>query len=344
MVLRKKIILAIFSCFVFALVMKDGLAKDASQRPNILWLTSEDNGPQLGCYGDEFADTPNIDKLAAKGMIYLNAWSNAPVCAPARTTIISGMYPPCLGAEHMRSMVPLPEGFRMFPQYLREAGYYCTNNVKEDYNIKKPGQVWDDSSRKAHWKHRKSDQPFFAVFNSTVSHESQIRKRPHSAVHDPAKVSLPPYHPDAPEVRQDWAQYYDKITEMDAQIGQRLKELEEAGLADDTIVFYYGDHGSGMPRSKRWLYQSGLHIPLIVYVPEKYRDLAPSDYSLGGNSDQLTGFIDLAPTVLSLAGIKPPENFQGRALMGQYQQPGPKYMYGFSGAYGRADRPFSLRA
>ncbi|MEN6495419.1 MAG: sulfatase-like hydrolase/transferase, partial [Thermoguttaceae bacterium] len=170
-------------------------------RPNILWITSEDNGPQLGAYGDLYATTPNLDRLASQGILYLNAWSNAPVCAPARTTIISGLYPPSTGAEHMRSMVPMPAGMKMYPQLLREAGYYCTNNSKEDYNLRKSDQVWDESSPKAHWKNRRPGQPFFAVFNILCTHESQIRKRPHTLVHDPAKARVPAYHPDTPEVR-----------------------------------------------------------------------------------------------------------------------------------------------
>ena len=199
--------------------------------PNILWITSEDNGPALGAYGDNFADTPNLDALAALGMIYRNSWSNAPVCAPARTTIISGVYPPSLGAQHMRSMVPMPDGMKMYPQFLREAGYYCTNNSKEDYNLVKPGEVWDESSREAHWRNRHdSTQPFFAIFNFTTTHESQIRSRPHEQKHDPAGVPIPAYHPDVPEVRQDWAQYYDKMTEMDTQAGEILQQLKEVGL------------------------------------------------------------------------------------------------------------------
>ncbi|HRX79964.1 MAG TPA: sulfatase, partial [Pirellulaceae bacterium] len=241
------------------------LTAEDSLRPNVLWITSEDNGPHLGCYGDDYATTPNLDALAARGMIYRTCWSNAPVCAPARTTIISGMYPTSLGAEHMRSMTQLPDAFKMYPVYLREAGYYCTNNSKEDYNVKPTGEVWDDSSGKAHWKKRADGQPFFAIFNHTISHESKLRTRPHKAVHDAAKVRVPAYHPDTPEVRQDWAQYYDRITEMDALAGENLQEIAAAGLADDTIVFYYGDHGSGMPRSKRWPYNSGLQVPLIVY-------------------------------------------------------------------------------
>ncbi len=300
-------------------------------RPNILWITSEDNGPHLGCYGDTYATTPQLDALAAKGLVYRFAWSNAPVCAPARTTIISGLYPPSTGAEHMRSMTRLPEGFAMYPQYLREAGYYCTNNSKEDYNLEKVGQVWDESSPRAHWKNRAKDQPFFAIFNHTVSHESQIRKRPHTPVHDPAKVRVPAYHPDTPEVRRGWAQYYDKLTEMDELAGRNLQELEAAGLADDTIIFYYGDHGSGMPRSKRWPFNSGLHVPLIVYIPEKFAALRTDDYQAGGKSERLVSFVDLAPTVLSLAGIKPPAHMQGHAFLGPHATKPQPYIFGFRG-------------
>ena len=303
----------------------------AQDKPNILWITSEDHGPEMGAYGDKFATTPNVDALAAKGMIYLNAWSTAPVCAPARTTIISGVYPPSTGSQHMRSLTRLPDSMKMYPVYLREAGYYTTNNSKEDYNLEKVGEVWDESSTKAHWKNRPKGKPFFAVFNSTLSHESQIRKRPHEKVHDPAKVRVPAYHPDTPEVREDWAQYYDKVTEVDAIAGQHLKELAGAGLAEDTIVFYYGDHGSGMPRSKRWTYNSGLHVPMVVYFPPKYEHLAPPEYRAGGTSSRLVGFIDLAPTLLSIAGVKPPGHMQGQAFAGKYVTPEPEYMYGFRG-------------
>src|SRR5690349_8422841 len=231
--IAKPLLLALAAAFLV-----NGTAVPAeAPRPNILWLTSEDHGPHMGCYGDKYATTPNVDRLAAKGVIYTHAWSNAPVCAPARTCLISGMYATSTGGEHMRSLVPYPDGKKMFPQYLREAGYYCTNNSKEDYNLAKPGKVWDDSSRTAHYRDRRPGQPFFAVFNLLVSHESQIRTRPHKQVHDPAKVRLPSYHPDTPEVRRDWAQYYDKVTQMDAQAGKLLDELAAAGLAGDTIVF-----------------------------------------------------------------------------------------------------------
>ena len=257
---------------VVVLFVGDLFAQD-KPRPNILWLTCEDMGPHLGCFGDTYATTPNIDTLAAKGLRYTRTWSCAPVCAPARTTLITGMYPPSTGSEHMRSMVALPEGIKLYPQSLREAGYYCTNNVKEDYNVEKPAGTWDESSNKAHWKNRPEGKPFFAIFNDTITHESQLRKRPHKALHDPAGVRIRAYQPDAPEIRQDWAQYYDNITTMDTAVGKRLQELDEAGLADDTIIFFYSDHGSGMPRNKRFPGNSGLRVPLIVVIPEKLQSL-----------------------------------------------------------------------
>jgi uncharacterized sulfatase len=306
---------------------------DASNadRPNILWLTCEDMSPNLGCYGDKFATTPAIDALAARSMRFTNASSNAPVCAPARTTIITGLYPPSIGAEHMRSEVVLPAGIRMFPQYLRDAGYYCTNNAKEDYNVAKPARVWDESSHRAHWKNRAAGQPFFAVFNNTITHESQIRNDIDAAnkIHDPAGVRVPAYHPDTQEVRRDWAQYYDRITMMDSGVAARLKELDDAGLADDTIIFFFSDHGSGMPRHKRWLYGSGLNVPFIVYFPPKWRHLAPPGYQEGGTSDRLISFIDLAPTILSLANLQAPEWMQGSAFAGTHQAKEPEYSFGY---------------
>ena len=303
----------------------------AAERPNILWVTSEDHGPEMGCYGDRLARTPNIDALAAKGMIFHRAWSVHPVCAPARTVIVSGLYGHSSGALHMRSMVPLPVETTLFPQLLRASGYYCSNHVKEDYNVPKTERTWDDSSAEGHWRKRKPGQPFFAVFNSTKSHESQIRTRPHQAITDPAKVRVPAYHPDTPEVRQDWAQYYDKVSEADADAGVRLRELEADGLAEDTIVFYFGDHGSGMPRSKRWPSNSGLHVPMVVYFPPKWRHLAPKEYQPGSRSYRLVSFVDLAPTVLSIAGLFPPATMQGHSFAGQFQAPLQPFIFGGRG-------------
>ncbi len=308
-------------------------------RPNILWLTSEDHGPHLGCYGDLVANTPNLDQLARRGMRFKRAWSTAPVCAAARTALISGVYPPSLGAEHMRSLVAMPDFMRMYPQFLREAGYYCSNNVKEDYNLIKPGRVWDDSSPEAHWQDRNPGQAFFAVFNYTMTHESQIRAPDANTVSDPAVVRVPAYQPDTPEVRSNWAQYYDRIAQLDGVVGESLAELEAAGLADDTIVFFYSDHGSGIPRSKRWPYNSGLHVPMIVHFPEKWRHLAPSDYRAGSESERLVDFMDLAPTLLSIVGIEPPDYMHGNAFAGAHQRPPKAYMHAFRG---RMDERYDL--
>lgn len=316
----------------FALLCLSVTCAHAADRPNILWITSEDNGQELGCYGDSYADTPNIDALATKSLRYQTCWSNAPVCAPARTTIISGMYATSLGGQHMRSGVKLPNGMKLYPQVLREAGYFTTNNSKTDYNFANGDAGWNENGGKAHWRNRPDDStPFFSIFNFTVSHESKIRVRPHVLTHDPAKAPLPSYHPDTPEVRHDWAQYYDKLTEMDVEVGRILEQLEKDGLADSTIVFYYGDHGSGMPRSKRWPFDSGLRVPMLLHVPEQFQTLAPEDYLPGGVSDRLISFVDLAPTAISLAGADIPDNMQGVAFAGTKAGPANEYLFGFRG-------------
>lgn len=308
-------------------------AQGGAERPNILWITCEDMSPNLGCYGDKFADSPTIDALAERSLRYRTCWSNAPVCAPARTTIISGMYPPSTGAEHMRSETRLAPGQKMFPQILREqAGYYTSNNVKEDYNIVHTGKVWDDSSNKAHFRNRTSkDQPFFSIFNFVITHESQIRSTPHELKHDMREVRIPAFYPDTPEVRHDWAQYYDKIKVMDGMVKRVLDELQADGLADSTIVFFYSDHGAGMPRYKRWPYNSGLHVPFMVHFPEKFKHLAPKDYKPGGWTDRLIGFVDLAPTVLSLAGLPKESYHQGSAFLGSRIAPEHRNLFGFRG-------------
>lgn len=318
---RLATLLAAFVCSVLS----------AADQPNILWITSEDHGPEMGLYGDTYADTPHVDALASKGLRYNFAWSTAPVCAPARTTLISGIYPPSSGGQHMRSFVPFPAGKDPYPVFLREAGYYTTNNSKEDYNISTPADLWSESSPKAHWKNRPSDQPFFAIFNATRSHESQLRIRPHTAIHDPAKMKMPPYHPNIPEARQDWAQYYDTVSEVDAVAGRHLADLAAAGLTEDTIVFYYSDHGAGMPSLKRNPNNRGQRVSLVVYIPEKFAHLRPADYEPGGATDRLVGFIDYAPTVLSLIGVKPPEWMQGHAFLGEHTTPDPEFMFGFRG-------------
>lgn len=321
----------------FLLAIGAGAAQD---RPNILWLTSEDNSYHwIGCYGGELARTPNIDRLASRGIRYEYAYANAPVCAVARFSLITGRYACSMGTQNMRSRYPIPSRFRTYVSYLREAGYYCTNNSKTDYNFAtKDAGHWDESSGQAHWKNRPADKPFFAIFNTTTSHESclfpkktaSFRQKgliPAEPSRDPASVTLPPFLPDTPEIREDWATYLDVITAMDGQIGARLQELEEAGLADDTIVFYYGDHGGVLPRSKRYVYDSGTHVPMIVHLPEKWAHLA-TDPS-GSVSRRPVSFIDLPPTLLSLAGVPVPEAMQGRAFLGQGAREAEPYVFLF---------------
>lgn len=318
----------VFMMIMCVMAMHDARAQN--DKPNILWIVSEDNNAaMIGCYGNRFATTPNIDKLATEGVRFENAFSTAPVCAPSRCTLITGVYPPTLGTEHMRSAYPIPAYLKFFPRYLRKAGYYTSNNSKKDYNAPDQYEAWDESSEKASYKNRKQGEPFFAVFNIFVSHESNIHKRQDSLRHDPDQVPLPPYHPSTKEIREDWAQYYDKVETMDQQVGKLLKELDDAGLADNTIVFYYADNGGVLPRSKRFMFESGLHVPLIVRVPEKYKKLMP--YTAGQPTDRLVTFLDFAPTVLNLVGIKPPEYMQGGAFLGENTAPPHRYAYGFRG-------------
>ncbi len=308
--------------------------KVPDELPNILWLTSEDNSPLFGCYGDTFATTPNFDKLASEGFLYTHAYANAPVCAPARNTIITGVYASSGGNQHMRSQYPKSDIVVPFPVFLREAGYYCTNNSKTDYNTNsiKPSEIWDESSNKAHYKNRAPGQPFFAVFNSTISHESCL----HDSIpdenlrHSMENVPLPPYHPSTPAIKHDWAQYYDKIEEMDQWVGEKLKELDDAGLTENTIVFYYGDHGGVLARSKRFLYETGTRVPFIVRIPDKYKHLFPGERS-GSAINRIISFVDLAPTLLSIIGIPIPEFMQGNAFLGEQKSDDPSYAYMFRG-------------
>ena len=230
----------------------------------------------------------------------------------------------------MRSRAELPDGIKFYSHHLRKAGYYCTNNSKEDYNLIKPDGSWDGSGRNAHWKNAPKGKPFFAIFNHTVSHESKIRLReksfPHHKIED---ASIPPYHPNIPETKRDWAQYHANITKLDGLVAKTLKELDDSGLSENTIVFYYGDHGSGMPRHKRWLWDSGIHIPLLVKIPDKwkqFREVIP-----GNKSDRLVSFVDLGPTALSLAGIDPPKNMHGKAFLGPHSEKPREFIHAFRG-------------
>ena len=300
--------------------------------PNILWITSEDNSPLLGAYGDTFATTPNLDDLAAKGFLYTHAYANAPVCAPARNTIITGVYANSGGNQNMRSWNNKSDKVELFPRILRENGYYATNNAKEDYNIntKQTQNVWDEVGKTAHYKNRPKGMPFFSIFNIQISHESSL----HSSIpteklrHKPKNVTLPPYHPDTPELRHDWAQYYDKVEDMDRKVGELLDELQASGEAENTIIMYYGDHGGVLARSKRYVYETGTRVPFILYVPDKYKNLYPNT-TVGSQVDRLISFVDLAPTLLSVLNIPIPDFMQGSAFLGKQKTKDPEYTYMF---------------
>ena len=311
------------------------------RHPNIVWISNEDMSPHLGVYGDALARTPNLDKLAKESVRFTRAFTTAPVCAPSRAAIITGMYQNAIGAQHMRTTedrVPeLPGPYlavppfyvKAFPEYLRAAGYYTSNRAKTDYQFGDPFTIWDDLGQNAHWRNRPdTSQPFFAVFNLMVSHESQIfpsspARKGKPLVTDPAKIQVPPYYPDTPLVREELARMYDNIADMDTQAGDILRELDADGLTDNTIVFYWSDHGDGVPRAKRSLYDSGLRVPLMIRWPKALG----SDVTPGSVRDDLVSFIDLAPTLLALAGVEIPAHFQGRVLVGPKSGPAPPFVF-----------------
>ncbi|MDC0935393.1 sulfatase-like hydrolase/transferase [Pirellulales bacterium] len=322
---------------VTSLVNCVGFARREDPRPNILWISAEDISPHLGCYGDPHAITPNLDQLAKDGVRYSHAFTTAGVCAPCRSGIITGMYQTTLGTHHMRCRAKLPKHVRPFPTYLREAGYYTTNNSKKDYQFATPADTWDESSPKAHWRNRSKNQPFFAVFNFTGCHESGIANdekyrevtqhlRPNQRQHAERLTTLPPYYPDTPRVREDWKRNYELITAMDAWAGDLIGQLKADGLYDDTIIMFWSDHGVGLPRAKRWLYDSGTHIPLVIRLPARFR--TDGQGKSGSVVDDLISSIDLGPTVLNLAGIKVPLHIQGRAFLGENLSAPRDYVFG----------------
>ena len=321
-----------------------------TERLNILWLTCEDISPTLSFYGDPTAHTPNLDKLAKESLVFTRAFATVGVCAPSRSSIITGMYPPSIGTMHMRTALDvagwgnrkypektlakdvegkpvrqysavIPEYVKCFTEYLRADGYYCTNNAKTDYQFAAPVTAWDGNSNEASWQNCPSGKPFFSVFNHEITHESQMwvnKKLPQTV--KPESVSLPDYYPENPVVRQDVARNYSNIEILDKQIGEKIDELKKAGLYDKTIIFFFSDHGGPLPRGKREIYDTGLHVPFLVHFPGGAH---------AGRNDDLISFVDLAPTILSLAGIKPPDYMQGNPFLGKYKVTEPrKYIFG----------------
>lgn len=322
-------------------------------RPNIVWIVTEDLSPRIPAFGDSTIQTPNLSRLAAEGIRFPHCFSTSGVCAPSRNTIATGMYHNSIGGNHMRvnsyteetglpayESTPPPE-VKMMSEVLRRNGYYCTNNAKQDYQFKAPVTAWDENGNEAHWRDRPAGQPFFAIFNTNVTHESGLFETPYNGngyeryedrrtswyasaestektsydieEHIPKDLDfpIPPYLPDNEIVRRDMWKVYNNVVEMDRQVGILLDQLEADGLMDSTIIFWYGDHGGPLPREKRLLYDSGLRVPLIVRFPDQWM--------AGAVDSQLVSFVDFAPTVFSLAGIEPPEYLQGQAFLGPYK-------------------------
>lgn len=310
-----------------------GEAWSGLKRPNILWISCEDISPNLGSYGDRYSSTPNLDQLAEQGVRYDNAFTHAGVCAVLRSGVITGRYPVSIGTQHMRSFRPTLEDSPCFPELLRQAGYFCTNRSKTDYQFQHRPTTWDrEGNRHGDWRDRSEGQPFFSVINLTISHESQVRHgvNRHQQIleklqpeqrHDPADAAqyLPPYFPNTPETRKDWAWYQDNISEMDRQAGEILQRLDDDGLTESTIVIFWSDHGQGLPRGKRWLYDSGTHVPLIVRFPDQF--------AAGTVRTDLVTLLDLAPTMLSVAKAPVPENMDGRILFGPERQAEPEALF-----------------
>ena len=325
------LILLIFSCLA-----------NAQEKPNILWIVTEDISPTLSMYGDATAKTPTLDKLAKESMVYTNVYAPVGVCAPSRSAIITGVQPVSLGTMHMRAgkdvmswgvreyksdkfkngidvtdleggalreySTVIPEEVKCFPEYLRAEGYFCTNNEKTDYQFAAPITAWDENSPKAHWRNRPEGTPFFSVFNIGITHESRLWKNDNLPLTvNPEDVNVPPYLPDTEATRKTIARHYSNVELMDKEVGAIINQLKEDGLYDNTIIFFYSDHGGPLPRQKREIYDSGLHVPFFV------KDI---DSKTVGRFDQMISFVDLAPTILSIANIKAPDYMQGHAFLG----------------------------
>ena len=327
-------ILLCTSLYGAGITMADTLA-----RPNILWLTFEDTSAhEFGCYGNNGVTTPNTDSLAARGIQFMNAWSVAPQSSPARSSLITGCYATTYGMDIHPRPYDTPS-YIFFPQLLREAGYYCTNNNKTHYNSTSDNKAcWDECDRHASYNspRRQPGQPFFAVFNTATSHMGRIRTFHTDGRRDytqegifPDSLKLPGYVPDLPQVRSDYAGHLEAVQDVDTWLGFFLNDLKEKGLDDNTIIFFFSDHGGCLPRGKGYLYESGLRVPLIAYFPPKWQHLAAN---ISGKCHDLVNFTDLGPTALSLAGINPPSYMQGHAVFGEFTSPEKRaYQIAFAG-------------
>lgn len=308
--------------FVLPTFANTALVVRAADKPNFVWLVSEDNSKHyLRLFDEHGIETPNIEKLAKHGLIFDHAFSNAPVCSTARTTLATCCDGPRIGTQFHRcsTVVPMPDGLKMFPQYLREAGWYTTNNDKKDYNAVE-GKIWNESSTQATWRNRETDQPFFHMQTFKNSHESRLHfsRNDYETIKtttDPETVFVAPNHPDTPLFRYTNAYYRDRIQLIDAEIGAVVDQLEQDGLLEDTFVFYFGDHGGVLPGSKGYTYESGLHVPLVVRIPQKFKHLV--DAEINSHIKGFVSFVDFGPTLLELAGIEIPAQVDGKPFLGK---------------------------
>lgn len=323
-----------------SLALMVSVASAAQKQPNILWLVSQDNGPLLGCYGNAQAHTPNLDKLASQGVLYLNAFANSPACAPSRSTLITGIYASALGTQNMRSHYRIPEDVQFYSTYMERVGYFCMNVGKTDYNVARPEhRAWNHGSS---WKAAPPGKPWMLVLNSMITGARCLND---SVVHPEflkAPFNVPAYLPDTPEIRSNGVEYRQDMTNMDAWVGRVLAELEKDGLADDTIVFYCSDQGGVLPRSKGFVYDSGLHVPLIVRFGKNFQNLSPAPP--GTKLDRVVSLADLAPTISSLAGADIPAQYAGSAFLGPKAVPERQYAFGFRARLDeRYDLSYTLR-
>lgn len=334
----KQLSLTFFVSAVTAFAFLFTLALDvettlAQERPNILWLTCEDNNIDwVGCYGNPHADTPNIDKLASEGFQYMHCYANAPVCAPSRSTWITGMHSISTGTFQMRSRYEIPhDRIKYYPDLLKANGYYVGNDRKTDYNIGgRPDKACWDNPENVDWRALKNNQPFFQIINAKESHESKAQGDVENTTHNPSNTRLREYHPDLPDVRKNYAKYHDAVKRMDAKIGSALAKLEELGLAENTIVIHNSDHGGVLPRSKRFLFQTGIHCPLIIRIPKTYKQLWPESVP-GSKIDRLVSFVDMPKTWLTLTDSKVPEYMHGTVFLGPKAEPEQEYHFAFRG-------------
>ncbi|MDC1006033.1 sulfatase, partial [Opitutales bacterium] len=314
-------------------------------KPNILWITSEDNSIEwISCYGSKNAKTPNIDQLAKEGFRYLYCFDNGAVCAPTRSSWITGMHSISNGTQPMRSGFEIPATISFYNELLQKAGYFTSNCSKTDYNLRgpkgrNPKEFWDYSGGDyaGTWKKRKEGQPFFTVYNIGDSHESRAFGDHKDESIDPEKMILAPYHPDLPEMRNTYAKYASAISKMDSLVGQAIENLKQDGLYENTIIVYNSDHGGVLARSKRFLYSSGIHCPLIVRIPEKMKALYPKGKKPGSIMDRIVSFIDMPKTWVSLTGAEMTDNFQGRIFLGPNTEPESQYHFSWRE---RADERF----